>query len=478
MGQRPRQSLAEANPALILEWHPTLNGAKTPHDVLSGSGKLVWWQCALGHPYEQAPYWRTNPKKTLGCPYCSMQKLLVGFNDFQTKFPDEAKEWDYARNMPIKPNEVTVNAKSQYHWLCAQGHTWEATTRSRAMGRGCHICSNYKTQAGVNDLEHLFPELAEEFSVHLNEGLLPSMVSPGDNRKYIWICPKGHEFPASPNDRTRGKKCGVCYSRRLVRGVNDLASTHPALIAEWDYSKNTVDPSQIFAGYNKKVNWICSFRHEWTATPNSRAGGRGCSTCANQKLLRGFNDFETKHPVLAAQWNYEQNEGLNPSMFFPNSTKLVTWDCPQGHIYTSRISVRVAGSGCPTCAQSGYDPSQAGIVYFIENKELRAFKVGISNVSTKYSRVKQFTRRGWAAVMINTYSEGADAQRVEGEFFRWLRIEKGIGELLGRRDLIGVAGHTETFSSIEVSSEEVVLKLKELGSWSQASHARQHRPFD
>lgn len=475
MGNRPRQSLAEADSVVASEWHPTLNGLLSPHDVLSGSGKAVWWLCKESHPYEQSPYNRTNSKKRLGCPYCGMQRLLVGFNDFETRFPELALEWDFESNSPLTPSQVMVSAKATYSWICQVGHTWEATTKSRAMGRGCHVCSNYQVVSGVNDLETLHPHLAREFLPELNGGLHPSQIGAGDNRNYIWKCEKGHEYPANVNNRVRGRTCGVCANRLLVSGVNDLATTHPHLLREWDYLENTVSPASIFGGHQHKIFWICAYGHKWQASPSSRISGRGCRTCANQELLVGFNDFATRYPLIAKEWDSDKNGVLMPSQFFPNSNEQVFWNCPLGHSYKSRIAVRVAGSGCQTCAKSGFDPSQAGLVYFLEHETLVSFKVGITNVSTRASRVRQFKNRGWTTHLIHQFQSGQDALRAESEFFLWLRGELGIPNSLQREDMGGMAGHTETFSSIAISKEEVIQKLEQLGCVSPSPHFGSHQ---
>ena len=49
------KSLAEVNPDLVKEWHPTMNGEITPFDVSYGSAKKVWWKCAKGDDHS----WQT-----------------------------------------------------------------------------------------------------------------------------------------------------------------------------------------------------------------------------------------------------------------------------------------------------------------------------------------------------------------------------------------------------------------------------------
>ena len=49
------------------------------------------WRCEKGHEWEAAVKSRTINRT--GCPYCSHNKVLAGFNDLATLLPDIAAEW-------------------------------------------------------------------------------------------------------------------------------------------------------------------------------------------------------------------------------------------------------------------------------------------------------------------------------------------------------------------------------------------------
>ena len=68
-------SLAEVHPELVSEWSEK-NKIK-PTEVSIGSHKKVIWRCEKGHEWEAAVKSRTINKT--GCPYCSHNKVLVGF---------------------------------------------------------------------------------------------------------------------------------------------------------------------------------------------------------------------------------------------------------------------------------------------------------------------------------------------------------------------------------------------------------------
>ena len=97
--------LKTVNPALASEWDNDRNGNTGPDEVMSGSEKKAWWKCSLGHSWRAAVYSRNSAGN--GCPYCAGQKVLAGFNDLASRNPALASEWDYEKNGPLKPEEVT-----------------------------------------------------------------------------------------------------------------------------------------------------------------------------------------------------------------------------------------------------------------------------------------------------------------------------------------------------------------------------------
>ena len=66
-----------------------------------------------------------------------------------------------------------------------------------------------------------------------------------------------------------------------MEGVNDLATTHPEIAAEWDYERNGgLNPTNVVAGSSKRVWWRCPEGHAWQAIIYRRkAGGGSCPVC-------------------------------------------------------------------------------------------------------------------------------------------------------------------------------------------------------
>jgi len=134
--------LKTLRPDLASQWHPTLNGDLQPSGVTVGSGSRVWWSCAFGHDWKAQVNNRSGPNST-GCPICTNQKVLAGFNDLQTLCPDVAAEWHPTKNAPLLPAGVLSRTNKRYWWQCAEGHEWRAAVGSRSGGNqsGCPSCA-------------------------------------------------------------------------------------------------------------------------------------------------------------------------------------------------------------------------------------------------------------------------------------------------------------------------------------------------
>ena len=286
--------LATVNPILASEWHPTLNGNLTPDDVTCGSEKKVWWLGKCGHK------WQANIghryKRNSGCPYCSNHKVLPGFNDIAIVNPKLALEWHPMKNNSLTPNMFTASSHEKVWWQCKQGHEWQATIGSRNKGLGCPYCSGQRAIVGINDLMTTNPVLALEWHPVKNGDLKPNMVMAGSDKKVWWQCKQGHEWQSAIYSRNKGSGCPYCSGRRLIIGINDLATTNPILANEWHPTLNgDLTPNMVTKNISKKVWWQCKQGHEWQAYINNRSRrGDGCPYCSGRKKIVPKSDTKEK----------------------------------------------------------------------------------------------------------------------------------------------------------------------------------------
>ena len=132
--------LATRFPDVAAQWHPTRNGDLRPDQVSAGSNEKVWWRCDLGHEWKAVVSSRTTGGN--GCPVHSGRKVLAGYNDLATWFPDVSAQWHPTRNGDLTPDQVSAGGSKKVWWLCDEGHEWAARVSARtSKGSGCpHRC--------------------------------------------------------------------------------------------------------------------------------------------------------------------------------------------------------------------------------------------------------------------------------------------------------------------------------------------------
>ena len=175
--------------------------------ITAATHRKVIWQCKLGHEWTASVKSRTV--NGTGCPYCSHNFVLPGFNDLTSRFPEIAAEWS-ERNLPLTPDQVTAFKNIKVWWKCRLGHEWNTLISTRAGGSQCPYCSGIKLLKGFNDLKTKYPSLAAEWS-EKNLPLTPDAVNEKSTKNVWWKCGVGHSYRAKITDRTIEQKgCPQC----------------------------------------------------------------------------------------------------------------------------------------------------------------------------------------------------------------------------------------------------------------------------
>lgn len=261
-------------PDLAAEWS---NKNPIPASkVAPGSHKKAIWNGKCGHEWSASIRSRVGGA---GCPYCSHNLVLPGFNDLEYLFPEIAKEWS-PRNLPLKPSQVTAYSNRKVWWRCEKGHEWNTLISTRSYGSQCPYCSGIQLLKGFNDLATLHPHLAEEWSDR-NVELMPDAVNDKSTKNVWWSCSVcGNEYKAVIKSRVHGLKCPVCAERAVLPGYNDLATTDPELAVEWNSEKNSIQPTEISRHSLRPVWWKGACGHEWKDKVANRAIDQaGCIYC-------------------------------------------------------------------------------------------------------------------------------------------------------------------------------------------------------
>ena len=151
------------------------------------------------------------------------------------------------------------------------------------------------------------------------------------------------------------------HQTQAVRSARDKRSCPDSMISlrcirsllNSGIGKRTVTPEAVSAYSNRRVWWLCDKGHSFCAVIAHRVNRESdCPYCTNRKVLPGFNDLETKEPVIASQWHPTLNGSFTPQQVTPGSSRKAWWLCENGHAWKSVISSRTGKQrcGCPVCA--------------------------------------------------------------------------------------------------------------------------------
>ncbi|RJQ92743.1 hypothetical protein D5S19_00260 [Amycolatopsis panacis] len=174
-----------------------------------------------------------------------------------------------------------------------------------------------------------------------------------------WKCQAGddHRWSAPPYSRTNPSKpagCPFCSGRR-PSSTTRLDVTHPELAAQLDSTRSSIDVSELTAGSQKIVPWVCpvALDHRWAGPPASRIRkGRivGCPFCAGRRLSI-TNRLDTRVPEVAAYLNADQSGRSADKLYFRSNFRAV-WTCVANpeHSYSLPVHDRLLTTGrCPKC---------------------------------------------------------------------------------------------------------------------------------
>lgn len=325
----------------------------TPDKVAYTGHKKVWWECPKGHLYESAVYERTRcDGKNTGCPYCSSQKVLSGFNDFETYCYNNnldylLDEWDYGENT-VLPSQIAPFSNKDVHWICPEKrHRYKGRLYNRIeYNSGCPYCNSSTS----------FSEQSVFFYIktYLNAQNQYRYDNKYEIDVYLLDYKIGIEYDGvawhSSDDSVRRdeEKNKVLFDAdiQLIRlreegcPIIEKYGSKEIIVQDLDDAIKellSLISSQCGVSINIDVN-----------TKRDRQ-----TILAEYRSSKQEQSIKVTHPQVASEWCYEKNGDLKPEMFTAGSEEKVWWLCRIcGNTYQALIGTRCREkSGCPSCAK-------------------------------------------------------------------------------------------------------------------------------
>ena len=318
-------------------------GKHLASEVIAGSNKKAIFMCPDCHQEFEATIChvvRSVGNGTTGCPVCAGHKIVSGINDIASQYPEVAamlSEKD--KHIAF---EVGVGSTRKAVFVCPDcNQRFEAkicdVVRSVKNGtRGCPVCAGQKVVSGINDLASQHPEVAAMLSE--KDKHIAFEVTAGSTKKVVFICPDCKQEFESPirriiNSVNHGHTgCPVCVGKKVVSGINDLASQYPEVAAMLS-EKDKHLAFEVTAGSREKAIFVCpDCNQEFEAVIQnvvrsvSKTNTTGCPVCAGKKVVPGINDLASQCPKVAAMWSGKNK--LTASEVTVGSNKKAVFVCP------------------------------------------------------------------------------------------------------------------------------------------------------
>lgn len=441
----------------VADWWDHDRNLSSPSEVMPSTTSKFWWKCPRGHSFDLPAAKMTS---RFSCPVCSGKRIVAGVNDLATANPELAAEW--SPNNSGRPEEVGAGSSKKVLWVCNEGHEFAQVINNRtAHGQGCPYCAGQKAIPGKNDLETIAPKLLGEWHPEKNLPKLPAELMPGSHFKAWWRCRRGHEWKTTVYNRAIGLYgCPYCLGRLVIPGETDLASLHPGLAQEWDYSRNSKGPDEVHPSAHGKFWWICPEKHSFQSEAYARVAGNGCPICSGKKVESGFNDIATTNPELLDWWDYEKND-KGPECFSAGSRKRAWWTCPEGHRFESSIGNMAGNPRCAGCAEYGFNPEKDGYLYLLRD-DIRGYQqIGITNSPS--GRLDAHRSNGWTVLDVQGPMDGYVVREIEDS------LKKFLYEVAGRftrsKNAGKFDGFTESWPEANKSYSTLRGLMKDLRDW-------------
>jgi hypothetical protein len=292
------------------------------------------------------------------------------------------------------------------------------------------------------------PQFAE--SQMLTAGLQP--LEPYKNAISNWRCKclNCNQIVISRYNRVQqGSGCPRCAAVKV--GEKIRLSEEAAVAKLGEYNLEPIEP------YVKSdVKWKCKClscgQIVYPKLKNLQRGDGGCYQCGMKKagLKNTMSQVEASQIVTDA--------GFEPLEPYRNA--LAKWKIRHticGSIFYPNLNNISQGSGCPTCANSGFDPNKDSHIYFLSHPDWQMYQVGITNFPEQ--RINSHKKLGWELIEIRGPMDGFITREWESSILRMLKAK---GADLSNSKIGGkFDGYSEAWSksTFDVKSIKELMRL-------------------
>lgn len=278
--------------------------------------------------------------------------------------------------------------------------------------------------------------------------------------KVTIICPVHGSFSQSPRSHLQGKgqgciKCGGREKKTTKSFVQQAIAIYG----------DTYDYSLVeYVNDKTKIKIACRTHGIFEQLPNNHLRVGGCAKCGADR--RGFKCRTTKSSfVEQARFIHGNTYGYS-LVEYVNARTAVSIICPKHNLFSQTPETHLKGSGCPNCAEYGFNPSKSAIIYLLKfQTDIASFwKIGITNRTVQERFRIDDTSRIVAGYQWEC--EGSKAREIEQEILRKYRRY----QLNCLFPLLSYGGDTECFN-LNLPHRKII---KEITAKLETQHQKVH----
>ena len=378
--------------------------------------------CPDHGPFPQTP---SNHLFEMGCPDCGGRKQLTTETFIEKAIALHGDHYDYS-------SVNYVNNRTNVTIICPDHGSFEQSPGSHLNKSGCPDCGAMAAALSRRLTTEEFIDKAK--AAHGDRYDYSQVEYVNSQTKVTIICPDHGPFEQAPGNHLFKMGCPDCGGRKPLTTETFI---HKAKAVHGD----RFDYSQVEYVNNKtKVTIICPDHGPFEQVPGNHTFGKGCTVCgakATAMSRQGTTDefIDKAKAVHGDRYDYSQVEYVGAKM-------KVTIICPHHGPFEQAPGNHLSKMSCPDCAESGFNPSEPGILYYIavttDDGDTR-YKIGITN-RTVEDRFRREDSTRIRIVRTWRYAIGRAAAEREAEI-----LSQYAGDKYNGPDIL-LSGNTELFT--------------------------------
>lgn len=229
--------------------------------------------------------------------------------------------------------------------------------------------------------------------------------------KVTITCLSHGDFKQAPNKHLQGRGCRSC-AYEIVSECSSIPFSQFEMAAREKYGDRFQYDESSYSDMGSKTLIMCP-AHGWiNVTAYAHLTSKmGCRKCG-QMLTGSKNSYGTDEFIKRANEKHGNRYNYDKVVYVDSKTKIVI-TCREHGDFIQIPGNHIHGSGCPSCAKTGFSPDHRSFLYLLKSECGSMMKIGITkNLGQRISQLKRSTPFDFNIEASNE-SDGALAMQME-----------------------------------------------------------------